>query len=94
MSVQHVGLKEINGPLVTIDGLSGVSFDEIAAIRLDDGSERVGRVIELDGDKAVLQVFEGTSGISLVNTKTEFKGKPLEIPLSDRKSTRLNSSHL
>lgn len=82
MSVQHVGLKEINGPLVTIDGLSGVSFDEIAAIRLDDGSERVGRVIELDGDKAVLQVFEGTSGISLVNTKTEFKGKPLEIPLS------------
>ncbi len=82
MSLQYVGLKEINGPLVALEGVSGVSYDEIAKIRLNDGTERIGRVVELAGDKAILQVFEGTNGISLENTKTIFSGKPLEIPLA------------
>lgn len=82
MSLQYVGLKEINGPLVALEGVSGVSYDEIARIRLNDGTERIGRVVELAGDKAILQVFEGTNGISLENTKTIFSGKPLEIPLA------------
>lgn len=82
MNLQYVGLKDINGPLVALEGVSGVAYDEIAKIRLDDGTERIGRVVELAGDKAILQVFEGTNGISLRNTKTIFSGKPLEIPLS------------
>lgn len=82
MSLQYVGLKDINGPLVALEGVSGVAYDEIARIRLDDGTERIGRVVELAGDKAVLQVFEGTNGISLTNTRTVFSGKPLEIPLA------------
>ncbi|MDE7399108.1 MAG: V-type ATP synthase subunit B [Oscillospiraceae bacterium] len=82
MSLQYVGLKEINGPLVALEGVSGVAYDEIARIRLNDGTERIGRVVELAGDKAILQVFEGTNGISLENTKTVFSGKPLEIPLA------------
>ncbi len=82
MSLQYVGLKDINGPLVALEGVSGVSFDEIARIRLNDGTERIGRVVELSGDRAVLQVFEGTKGISLENTRTVFSGKPLEIPLA------------
>ena len=82
MSLQYVGLKDINGPLVALEGVTGVAYDEIARIRLDDGTERIGRVVELAGDKAVLQVFEGTNGISLKNTKTIFSGKPLEIPLA------------
>lgn len=82
MSLQYVGLKEINGPLVALEGVTGVSYDEIAKIRLNDGTERIGRVVELAGDKAILQVFEGTNGISLENTKTIFSGKPLEIPLA------------
>ncbi|MDE6726938.1 MAG: V-type ATP synthase subunit B [Oscillospiraceae bacterium] len=82
MSLQYVGLKDINGPLVALEGVSGVSYDEIARIRLNDGTERVGRVVELEGDKAILQVFEGTNGISLENTRTIFSGKPLEIPLA------------
>ena len=82
MSLQYVGLKDINGPLVALEGVSGVSYDEIARIHLDDGTERIGRVVELEGDKVILQVFEGTKGISLENTRTVFSGKPLEIPLA------------
>ena len=82
MSLQYLGLKDINGPLVALEGVSGVSFDEIASIRLEDGTERIGRVVEMQGDRVILQVFEGTNGISLNNTRTIFSGKPLEIPLA------------
>lgn len=82
MSLQYVGLKDINGPLIALEGVSGVAYDEIARIRLSDGTERIGRVVELEGDRAILQVFEGTNGISLENTRTIFSGKPLEIPLA------------
>lgn len=82
MSIKHIGLNEINGPLVALDGVKGVGFDEIARIKLTDGTERIGRVVEIQGEKVVLQVFEGTSGISLKNSVTEFTGRPLEMPLS------------
>ena len=82
MNVQYVGLTDINGPLVALDGVRGAAFDEIAKIRLDDGSERIGRVVQMEGEKVILQVFEGTNGVSLKNTRTIFSGKPLEIPLS------------
>lgn len=80
--IQYAGLSEINGPLVCLEGAKGVSYDEIAEIKLEDGTKRLGRVVEMQGDKVVLQVFEGTNGISLTNTKFSFTGKPLEIPLS------------
>ncbi len=83
MSLQYVGLKDINGPLVALEGVKGAAYDEIARIRLDNGTERIGRVVELEGDKVILQVFEGTNGISLKNTRTIFSGKPLEIPLAE-----------
>ncbi|MDE6599713.1 MAG: V-type ATP synthase subunit B [Oscillospiraceae bacterium] len=82
MNLQYVGLNEINGPLVVLDGVEGASFDEVVDIRLDDGSARLGRVVEISGNKAVLQVFEGTNGLSLKNTRTRFMGKPMEMPLS------------
>ena len=82
MVIQYIGLKEINGPLIVIDKAKDVSFDEIAEIRLDDGTIRNGRVVEVSGDKVVLQVFEGTKGISLTNTRTRMMGKPMEMPLS------------
>ena len=82
MSLQYIGLSEINGPLVVLDNVEGVSFDEVTEIRLDDGTQRIGRVVEVSGRKAVLQVFEGTNGLSLKNTKTRFLGKPMEMPLS------------
>lgn len=82
MKIQYSGLTDINGPLVCLEGVSGVAYDEIATLQLSDGSKRLGRVVQMEGDKVILQVFEGTSGLSLENTRTTFHGKPLEIPLS------------
>lgn len=82
MSLQYVGLSEINGPLVILDNVECVSYDEVVNIRLEDGSVRNGRVIEIAGKKAILQVFEGTNGLSLKNTRTQFLGHPMEMALS------------
>ena len=82
MGLEYVGLNEINGPLVVMDKVKNVSYDEMAQIKLDDGTTRLGRVVEIAGDKAVLQVFEGTKGLSLKNTNTKFEGHPMEMPLS------------
>ena len=59
MSVQIMGLKSINGPLVVLDNAREVHYDELAELILEDGSRRTGRVIQIEGQRAVLQVFEG-----------------------------------
>ena len=82
MIIDYIGVKEINGSLIVIDGIKDVSFEEVVGIRLDDGSVRQGRVVQIDGERVVVQVFEGTRGISLKNTKTRLKGHPMEMPLS------------
>ncbi len=82
MGLQYVGLKEINGPLVVLDNVDNASFDEVVEIRLDDGTQRLGRVVEISGKRVVLQVFEGTKGLSMTNTRTKFTGKPMELSLS------------
>lgn len=82
MNIQYMGLNDINGPLIALEGVKGAAYDEIATIRLEDGTERTGRIVQMEGDKVILQVFEGTKGISLKNTRTIFTGKPLEIPLA------------
>ena len=91
MSIQYIGLSEINGPRVALDHVKGVGYDEIANIRLSDGTERVGRIVEISGEKAILQVFEGTKGLSLTNTKTSFTGKPMELALSEEMLGRVFS---
>ena len=82
MSVQFIGLKEVTGPLVVLDNVSDVSFEEMAELVLEDGTVRTGRVVLLEGSRAVIQVFEGTSGLSLTNTKTRLLGHPMELALS------------
>ena len=82
MSVQFVGLKEINGPLVVLDQVKGVSFEEMVELMLEDGTIRTGRVVLIEGERAVIQVFEGTRGLSLTNTRTRLLGHPMEMPLS------------
>ena len=91
MNVKYIGLSEINGPLVALDHVSGISYDEMAEIKLDDGTRRLARVVEVEKDRAVLQVFEGTKGLSLVNTTTSFQGKPMELALSTEMLGRIFS---
>lgn len=91
MNLKYIGLDEINGPLVVLDKVKGISYDEMAEIRLGDGSKRLARVVEVAEEKAVLQVFEGTKGISLKNTTTKFEGRPMELPLSTEMLGRIFS---
>ena len=82
MVINYVGVKEINGSLIVIDGVKGVSFEEIVDIELEDGTKRQGRVVQIEGDRIIVQVFEGVRAISLNNTKTRLTGRPMEMPLS------------
>lgn len=66
-----------------VDGVSGVTFDELVEIELQTGEIRNGRVLEINGDKALLQLFEGSTGINLNGTKARFLGRPLEVGLSE-----------
>ena len=81
MDLEYMGLKEISGPLVVIDGVKNASFEEMVEITMGK-EKRLGRIIQIDGEVCVVQVFEGTSGISLENTRTRLQGKPLKMPLS------------
>lgn len=82
MSLQYVGLSEINGPLVVLDHVQGASYDEMVEIQLKDGSTRLGRIVQIEGERVIVQVFEGTNNLSLSNTKTRLLGRPMEMPLS------------
>ncbi len=82
MKMEYMGYSQITGPLVVLEGVSGVSYEEMAEISLTNGERRYGRIILIDGSRVVIQVFEGTKGLSLENTRTRFTGRPMEIPLS------------
>ena len=82
MRIEYTDLSEIQGSLIALEGVSGVTYDEMAEIGLDGGERRYGRVITIDGDRVVLQVFQGTDGISMENVHTRFTGKPITLPLS------------
>ncbi|MDP4153041.1 MAG: V-type ATP synthase subunit B [Bacillota bacterium] len=82
MSVEYIRLKDINGPLVVLDGVENVFFDEVAELVLDNGEKRLAKVAEIGGGRAVLQVFKGTKNIALDNSRVKFTGHPMELPLS------------
>lgn len=83
MSVQLLGLNEIQGSLVALDHVENVSNEEMVEIELTNGATRVGRVVEIEGEKAVIQVFQGTDGLSKTNTKTKLLGHPMTLGLSN-----------
>lgn len=82
MSIEYIGLNEVNGPLVVLEGVSNASYDEIVEINIQGKEMRLGRVVELYKDKALIQVFQGTENFSLKNTHTKFLGHPMEVSLS------------
>lgn len=83
MRKEYLKLERVDGPLIVLSDIQDVSYGEIVNIKVDGGAEtRKGKVIKIEGDKVIIQVFEGTAGISTDNTSVQFTGKPLEIPLS------------
>lgn len=75
-------VRQVIGPLILVDGVDGITYGELTEIKQDDGTMRRGRVLEVHRDKAMVQVFEGTSGISPQEVKVKFLGKGLELGVS------------
>lgn len=81
MHKEYLSLKKIEGPLIVIEGVEGVSYNEMVEIKVQ-GETKHGKVVQLNNDLAIVQVFENTSGMSVNNISVKFTGKPLEIKLS------------
>ncbi len=83
MAVEYLGLSAINGPLVVLEGVQGASFDEIVEMTVNGTEKKLGRIVEVYEDKAIIQVFEGTEGMALRNTHTRLTGHPMELAVSE-----------
>merc|ERR1711871_42586 len=82
-NLEYKTVQAVNGPLVILDKVRLPKFSEIVNLRLSDGTSRKGQVLEIAGEKAVVQVFEGTSGIDNTGTSVEFTGEVLVTPVSE-----------
>jgi len=89
---EYVGVSRIAGPIIVVDGVSGVRYDEVVEVITPSGEIRRGRVLDVGKGKAIVQVFEGTEGLSLSETRVRFLGEPLRVPVSmDMLSRVMNS---
>ena len=79
---EYKTIHEISGPLMVVEQVSGVTYNELAEIELADGSVRRCKVLEVNGDKAVVQLFESSAGINLKESRIRFLGHPLELGVS------------
>jgi len=82
--VQYSKIAEIKGPLVIVDGVENAAFDELVEIHTSEGEKRLGKVLEVGNGKAIVQVFEGTTGLSISGTSAKFAGKLMEMPVSEQ----------
>lgn len=80
--VEYTRVAEIKGPLMIIEGVTKVSFDELVEVETSGGERRLGRVVEVGYGKAVVQIFEGTTGLAISGTKAKFLGKTMTMPVS------------
>ncbi|MHA1410200.1 MAG: V-type ATP synthase subunit B [Candidatus Odinarchaeia archaeon] len=75
-------VTEVSGPLIVVEKIKDVGYSELVKITTPDGEIRMGQVLESAKDKAVIQVFEGTSGLNIKNTTVTFMGETLKLPVS------------
>ena len=82
MSIQYLGLNAIQGPMVVLEGVQGAAYDEIVEMTANDGKKKLGRIIEISEDRAMIQVFAGTEGLTLQGVRTRLTGHPMEVAVS------------
>ena len=80
---EYVGVNEISGPVMAIEGIHNVGYNELVEIVDGRGRRRLGMTLEVSEGAAVVQVFEGTSGLRLGGTRVRFRGEPLKVPVSE-----------
>jgi len=79
---EYIGLQKIKGPLIFIRGIKDVGYNEMVEITGPSGARLHGRVLEIGSEMAVVEVFEGTSGLNIAATKVRFLGEPLKLPVT------------
>ena len=83
MLKEYKTIREIVGPLMLVEGVEGVKYDELVEIAAKDGSVRLGKVLEVNGDKAMVQLFESSQGIQMSTSKARFLGRSMELAVSE-----------
>ncbi|MBR0040856.1 MAG: V-type ATP synthase subunit B, partial [Oscillospiraceae bacterium] len=83
MIKEYKTIKEIASPLMIVDGVEGVTYDELGELELPNGQVRRCKVLEVEGNKAVVQLFESAQGINLAETKVRFLGHPQQLAVSE-----------
>ncbi len=76
-------IKEVVGPLMLVEGVDGVAFNELVEIEQSSGEIRSGRVLEVNGDKALVQLFESSNGLRIQDAKARFLGRSIELAVSE-----------
>jgi len=82
MLKEYRTIREVVGPLMLVEGVEGVKYDELVEIEQADGKIRMGRVLEVDADKALVQLFEGSHGLQASTSKARFLGRGIELGVS------------
>ena len=78
MFKEYKTIREVVGPLMLVDQVSGVSYDELVEIKQQNGEVRKGKVLEINGDRALVQLFEGTQGLKISTSTARFLGRSLQ----------------
>ena len=82
MLKEYRTITEVVGPLILVEGVEGATYYELVEIEQANGEIRMGRVLEVDGDKAVVQLFEGSQGLQISQSKARFLGRSIELAVS------------
>ena len=82
MIKEYRSIQEVAGPLMVVSGVEGVTYDELGEIELASGEIRKCKVLEVNGDTALVQLFESATGINLAESKVRFLGKGLDFGVS------------
>jgi len=92
IGLEYKGVSQIYGPIIVVENAKNVAYDELVAVKAPDGEIRLGKVIEVTQKAVTVQVFEGTTGLSLSETQARFLGRPLEVPVSTEMLGRIMNS--
>ena len=92
VGLEYKGVASISGPIIIVENVKEVGYDELVAVKTQTGETRLGKVIEVTQKAVTVQVFEGTTGLSPSETRTRFLGHPLEAPVSTEMLGRVMNS--
>jgi len=92
IGLEYKGVASISGPIIIVENVQDVGYDELVAVKAQTGETRLGKVIDVTQKAVTVQVFEGTTGLSPSETRTRFLGRPLEVPVSTEMLGRVMNS--